>query len=173
MIEIREIGPERKADINIPNRPFLLFGRMIPSYINETWSYTVEKSEKLEETCFPDEIYDYDTPKRRSFLGAYDGGTCVGLAVVEDHFFKYMYVLDLKVDPEYRRRGVAKRLMDAAGELARSKGYRGVYLQAQDNNLGACLFYLKAGFRIGGLDTEVYKGTKQEGKADILFYRDF
>ena len=49
---------------------------------------------------------------------------------------------------------------------------RGLYTQGQDNNLGACRFYLKAGFRIGGLDTEVYKGTNQEGKADILFYRD-
>ena len=42
----------------------------------------------------------------------------------------------------------------------------------QDNNLSACLFYLKNGFRIGGLDTEVYGGTNQEGKADILFYTE-
>ena len=38
-----------------------------------------------------------------------------------------------------------------------------------DNNLSACLFYIKTGFKIGGLDTNVYKGTKQEGKADIFF----
>ena len=49
---------------------------------------------------------------------------------------------------------------------------QGVSLQAQDNNLSACLFYLKTGFRIGGLDTEGYNGTTQEGKADISFYRD-
>ena len=48
----------------------------------------------------------------------------------------------------------------------------GLYTIGQDDNLGACRFYLKAGFRIGGLDTEVYKGTKQEGKSDILFYLD-
>lgn len=41
-----------------------------------------------------------------------------------------------------------------------------------DNNLGACLFYIKRGFVIGGLNTNVYKGTKQEGKADIYFYCD-
>lgn len=40
------------------------------------------------------------------------------------------------------------------------------------NNLAACLFYIKCGFAIGGLDTNVYKGTKQEGKADIYFYLD-
>lgn len=62
--------------------------------------------------------------------------------------------------------------MEKAGELALAAGYRGVYTIAQDNNLAACLFYLKAGFAIGGLDTQVYQGTKQEGKADIVFYWD-
>lgn len=38
--------------------------------------------------------------------------------------------------------------------------------------MDACLFYLRYGFHIGGLDTEVYRGTRQEGKADILFYID-
>ena len=60
----------------------------------------------------------------------------------------------------------------AAEELAREKGYRGIYVIAQDNNLGACLFYLKCGFRIGGFDTEIYRGTAQEGKSDIIFYLD-
>ncbi|HNX16683.1 MAG TPA: GNAT family N-acetyltransferase, partial [Bacilli bacterium] len=46
------------------------------------------------------------------------------------------------------------------------------YTIAQDNNLSACLFYLNNGFRIGGLDTEIYKGTPQEGKSDIFFYKD-
>lgn len=62
--------------------------------------------------------------------------------------------------------------MDRAREIAREQEYRGLYTQGQDNNVGACLFYLHYGFRIGGLDTEVYKGTRQEGKADILFYLD-
>ena len=47
-----------------------------------------------------------------------------------------------------------------------------MYTQGQDNNVGACLFYLHYGFHIGGLDMEVYRGTRQEGKADILFYLD-
>ena len=62
---------------------------------------------------------------------------------------------------------------DKAKKIAAEKGYRGIYTQGQDNNLGACLFYTKYGFRIGGLDTEVYKGTSQDGKADIIFYYDF
>lgn len=61
-------------------------------------------------------------------------------------------------------------LMEKAKEVAAAQGYCGIYTQGQDNNPGACLFYLNSGFYIGGLDTNVYRHTKQEGKADILFY---
>ncbi len=63
-------------------------------------------------------------------------------------------------------------LVDKAKEIAQSKGYQGIHTIAQDNNLIACQFYQKVGFEIGGLDTRVYKGTAQEGKADIYFYLD-
>ena len=59
-----------------------------------------------------------------------------------------------------------------AKELCKTYGYNGIYAICQDNNLLACLFYIKTGFRIGGLDTDVYKGTNQEGKSDIIFYLD-
>ena len=55
--------------------------------------------------------------------------------------------------------------------IAREEGYRGVSTICQDNNLNAALFYLDVGFDIGGLDTRVYDGTKQEGKRDLFLYR--
>lgn len=173
MIETRIIDYEHKADINLPNQPFSLFGRMIPSYMNGTWSYTTEISANETKMCFPDEAYDYEAMAENStFIGAYDHNICIGLAIMQAGFFKYMYLYDLKVNQEYRQKGVAKRLIDRAKETALASGYNGIFTQAQDNNLGACLFYIKAGFYIGGVDTNVYKGTKQEGKADIIFYCD-
>ena len=65
---------------------------------------------------------------------------------------------------------IASLLIEKSKEVALEQGYRGLYTQGQDNNLGACLFYLNNGFVIGGLDTCVYQGTSQEGKKDILFY---
>lgn len=88
-------------------------------------------------------------------------------------FFRYMYLYDLKVNSRYRRMGVARALIEKAKAIAKDNGYGGIYTQAQDNNLGACLFYLKTGFVIGGFDTHVYRGTPQEGKKDIYFYLDF
>lgn len=175
MIEIRVIDKERKQDINIPNEPFSLFGRMIPSYFNESWSYDVSyfEQEEVKKMCFPDEDYDYNSmADRHIFIGAYDDNNCIGLAVLRQEFLKYMYLYDLKVKADYRGRGIGKMLILKAKEIAESEGYRGLYTVGQDNNLGACLFYIKAGFYIGGFDSNVYKGTAQEGKADILFYLD-
>ena len=77
-IEIRIIDAANQQDINIPNQPFPLFGRMLPSYQDGKWSCTEEAFPEVTEMCFPDEHYDYDAMAENSiFLGAYDHGTCV------------------------------------------------------------------------------------------------
>lgn len=172
MYEIREIDVQHKADINIPNEPFQMFGKIIPSYDGATWTYELLRfgEKDVTEMCFPDENYDYGSMADSVFLGAYDGDKCIGLAVLQPGFFKYMYLYDLKVCGAYRGQHIGKRLIEKAKETAAKNGYCGLYTQGQDNNPGACLFYLNSGFYIGGVDTNVYRHTKQEGKADILFY---
>lgn len=175
MIETKIVDAAHKGDIRVKNDPFPLWGRLVPSYQNRVWGYGIEEfaPEKRGEMCFPDEPYDYDKMAPSTFfVGAYEDGQCVGLAVLERSFFKYLYLSDLKVSASHRGRGIGKMLIEKCMEIAAAEHMRGVSLQAQDNNLSACLFYLKTGFRIGGLDTEGYNGTSQEGKADISFYRD-
>ena len=174
MIDIKIIEAQHQADINIPNEPFLVFGKMIPSYRNEKWKYEILHfpPENVTEMCFPDENYNYNAMKDSVFLGAYDADRCVGLAILQPGFCKYMYLYDLKVNKEYRGQHIGTKLIERAKEIAKQSGYCGLYTQGQDNNLGACLFYLYSGFIIGGLDTNVYRHTKQEGKADIIFYCD-
>lgn len=123
----------------------------------------------MSENCTFIGAYDgeCDDESIRGAAGGADAENCIGLAVMQEGFFKYMYLCDLKVSAAARGRGIGMKLIERAKELAREKGYRGIYVIAQDNNLGACLFYLKCGFRIGGFDTEVYRGTAQEGKSDI------
>lgn len=174
MIRITVIDREHRQDIRLPNEPFAMTGRIVPSYVNERWSYEVRPfpPERVGEMCFPDENYDYDEMKDSVFLGAYEDEKCVGLAVLQPGFFRYLYLYDLKVCRAYRGQKIGALLIDKAREIALQQGYRGLYTQGQDNNVDACLFYLRYGFHIGGLDTEVYRGTRQEGKADILFYLD-
>jgi len=171
MIEIRRIDADHAEDIQLPNEPFSLYGRLIVNYVNQKWSCTEELFPETTQMCFPDEHYDYAAmEKDYIFLGAYDGTACVGLAVLQHAMFRYLYLYDLKVNHAYRGNGVGKQLMEAAKMIAKDTGYRGIYTIGQDNNLSACRFYLNHGFQIGGLDTRVYYGTSQEGKSDILFY---
>ena len=108
MIEVKIIDSAHKADVNIPNQPFGLFGRMIPGYMDGRWSYSTELSDTTGEMCFPDENYDYDEMKKDCvFIGAYEGGQCIGLAIMKQGFFKYMYLYDLKVNREYRSKATA------------------------------------------------------------------
>ncbi len=171
--EICRIDARRQADIRLKNEPFPLCGRLLPAYENGAWSYTVERfaPSATGEMTFPEENYDYaEMAGDCFFVGAYQDGECVGLAIYRRSWNKYLYLYDLKVSARARRGGIGRQLIEEGKRLARENGYRGIYTVGQDNNLNACLFYLKTGFEIGGMDTCVYRGTAQEGKSDVLFY---
>ena len=92
--------------------------------------------------------------------------------MLRKQLFRYLYLDDLKVKADHRRCGIGGKLIQACMDEARVLGMIGVYTVGQDNNLSACLFYLRHGFAIGGFDNRAYRGTVQENKADIYFYRD-
>lgn len=172
-MEIRRITQENAGDLRLKNEPFAMPGRFVPSLREGRWNYAVVPYENPESMVFPDENYDLEKIDREGCaLAAYENGACVGLIVLEDQFWKYMHVYDLKVSAAARGRGVGRALIRGALEEAGRRNYRGLYLEAQDNNLNACLFYLGVGFAIGGFDNHLYTGTSQEGKADITFYLD-
>ena len=69
MIRITVIDQKHRQDIRLPNEPFALTGRVVPSYVNERWSYEVRPfpPEQVGGMCFPDENYDYDEMKDSVF----------------------------------------------------------------------------------------------------------
>lgn len=170
-ISIRKIDEAHAKDARLPNQPFKIWGQMIPSLDHGKWSYEVEKFDQTTEDCFPDEPYDV-TKDTATFLGAYKGDTCVGLAVLRKDMFKYLYLDDLKVNRDYRGHGIGGMLIEACMTETKKLGLQGVYTIGQDTNLSACLFYLRRGFEIGGFNNRNYCGTPQEKSADIYFYRD-
>lgn len=170
-ITVRKIDPAHAGDARLPNEPFQQWGRMVPRLEKGKWSYITEKLPEVTELCFPDEPYDVEHDDA-VFLGAYDGEMCTGVAVLRREMFRYLYLDDLKVKGCYRGKGVGGRLIEGCMDVAREMGLIGVYTIGQDDNLSACLFYLKQGFEIGGFDNRSYRGTSQEDKANIYFYKD-
>ena len=168
-IEIRRIDAAHAQDARLPNEPFQIWGRMIPSLSDGKWDYTTIRFRETGEKCFPEE--DYDVAKEDGiFLGAYDGETCIGVALLRRGMFRYLYLDDLKVCGSCRREGVGRKLIEACMAEAKRLNLRGVYTIGQGDNLSACLFYLKCGFEIGGFDNRVYGGTSAAHEANIFIF---
>lgn len=172
-MEIRLIDAAHAADINIKNEPFPLRGHMMITRKKDKWEHHEEllPRDEISEMTFPDENYVPDKMKEYVFLGAYEDDTCVGLAILVPVFNPCLFLYDLKVKGSERGTGIGRMLIEKSLQIAKERGFTGIYTTGQNNNLNACLFYLACGFEIGGLDTAIYDGTKQAGKFDIYFYK--
>lgn len=174
MITYRKITSERSQDLLLPNEPFVLDGKLIVSRINNQWSYETIMHENNTTMTFPNENYTFEDIDKKGFaVGAYRGEMCVGIAIYEFNWNRFLYLMDLKVNSQYRKKGIASELIKVGQHYAEELEYQGLYTIAQDNNLAACKFYLKQNFVIGGLNTMDYHHTSQQGKADIYFYKSF
>jgi GNAT superfamily N-acetyltransferase len=82
-------------------------------------------------------------------LLAEDGGRAVGLALWYRRFSTwvgdYLFLEDLFVSPDYRRRGVARLLLTALGENALRLGMKRMEWMVLDWNGGAVTFYESVG----------------------------
>ncbi|WP_057738811.1 GNAT family N-acetyltransferase [Liquorilactobacillus uvarum] len=175
-MKLKIITKDYKQSLLLKNNAFDIWGELIVKRNKEKWNYEIKKYSKKEvrKQTFPDENYSLKSINENGFaIGAFEGEKTIGLAVFKNQWNKYLYLEDLKVSGEYRRKGVASSLLKFAEEIAKEKKYKGLWTIGQNNNATACEFYLKYGFEIGGLDTEVYNHTSQKGKQNIHFYYDF
>lgn len=74
---------------------------------------------------------------------------------------------------ELRRKGVGKRLMDKAKEVAVRQKRRAVILETQSCNTNAIGFYLHQGFELIGFDTCCYSNediARREVRVNLGFF---
>lgn len=64
-----------------------------------------------------------------------------------------IYLSNLAVREDCRRRGVARRLLEAAEKQALTWGFRAIYLHVMADNMQARLLYQQAGYRVQRVDT--------------------
>jgi len=153
--------------------PFDVIGRLIPHYDGNVWDVAEELLDEPSEKTYPDDSFDpneyVDNPDQAAFL-AMINGQCVGSIRVCRRWNHNAFIDDLAIDRIHRGHGVGKMLMDAAVKWGQEKGLYGVSLETQDWNLLACRFYIKYGFKLGGMDNKVYKAVPYPGETALYFY---
>lgn len=95
-------------------------------------------------------------PDRTIFL-AYVDGEFAGQIRVLKYWNACAYIDDIAVFENYRGQGVGRRLIESAIAWAKIKGFPGIMLETQNNNVQACKLYASCGFELCGFDTHLYK----------------
>ena len=99
------------------------------------------------------------------------GGRIVGVLDVEEEGWRHVaWVHNIMLDIDARRQGLGRRLVERTIAWARRRGLRAVMLETQTNNVPACLFYLRLGFQLVGINTAFYTNHDLERDEVALFW---
>ncbi len=172
-MRIVEISNEIINDIKDLDEPFEIIGRIKPVFVNDEWSYSEELFADSHLQSYPDDDTDYseyvDCPYKTVFL-AYVDGAFAGRIIVRKDWNKYVFVEDISVVKAYRGKGVGTALIQKTIEWAQTEEMDGLALETQDNNLLACRFYSKCGFKLGAVNTMLYKNLEKPFYDAIAVY---
>ncbi|MDD5529437.1 MAG: GNAT family N-acetyltransferase [bacterium] len=101
------------------------------------------------------------------------GGVVIAYDTPEIHMLegrKDLTVLwDIRVQPEYRGKGIGKLLFNKAVEYTKEKNCKIIKIETQNNNVDACEFYSKQGCCLEGIHYGVYKEFPDE--IQLLWYK--
>lgn len=110
-----------------------------------------------EEYDFPDSLYQEHWENAEAYGVISDSGNLLAcIEVCPEEWSNRLIVTELWVSDELRNKGIGKRLMDKAKEIAQNQKRRAVILETQSCNTNAIGFYLHEGFELIGFDTCCY-----------------
>ena len=73
-----------------------------------------------------------------------------------------LHIIRLAVHPEFRRRGIAKNLVETVLEQTRGSGVKSVYLEVRESNLASKKLYESLGFDIIGKRKSYYTNPDED-----------
>lgn len=125
-------------------------------------------SEPWSEKAFLEELTN---PDSAAYYVALDGekvvGTCGAIiAGIEAD------IMNVSVDPDYRRMGIASKLLEATLEGARQKGVLDFTLEVRANNTAARGLYEKFGFVFEGIRPRFYRNPEEDAAIYWLRQKD-
>lgn len=136
------IRPGKPADVSAA----LGLVRELAKYEKEPHAVLVSEAEMLDCGFGPNKLFDF-------FVAELDNNI-VGLALFFEHYSTWtgrcIHLEDLYVQPQHRRLGIGKQLMDAVIATAHKRNVRRMQWQVLDWNEPAINFYKKLHARLDG-----------------------
>jgi [ribosomal protein S18]-alanine N-acetyltransferase len=124
----------------------------------------------------------YPTPWSRSMFAselAKASSICLGaFAEDDDALLAYLiiaryvdawHVMNIAVDPQYQRRGIATMLMEELFDLTSTDGRRGYTLEVRVSNAGAISLYEQLGFKGRGVRRGYYTDNREDA---LIMWKD-
>ncbi|HEY0417832.1 MAG TPA: ribosomal protein S18-alanine N-acetyltransferase [Gaiellaceae bacterium] len=101
-------------------------------------------------------------------LGAFEGEDLVGY-VINSRYVDAWHVMNVAVDPDRRRRGVASALLQRLFELTQDDERRGYTLEVRVSNDGAIRLYERLGFEPRGIRRGYYTDNREDA---LIMWRE-
>jgi len=101
-------------------------------------------------------------------LGAFEGNRLVGY-VVNSRYADSWHVMNVAVDPDWQRRGIATRLLERLFELTADDEGRGYTLEVRVTNNDAIRLYEKLGFERHGIRRGYYTDNREDA---LIMWRE-
>ncbi|MCR5342127.1 MAG: GNAT family N-acetyltransferase [Butyrivibrio sp.] len=118
-----------------------------------------------EEYDFPDSLYQDHWEGAEAYGVVSDSGEMLAcIEVCPEEWSNRLLVTELWVSDELQGKGIGKRLMDKAKEVACLQERRAIILETQSCNTKAIGFYLYQGFELIGFDTCCYTNNDIDRK---------
>ena len=102
-------------------------------------------------------------------LGAFEeSGELLGYLIIS-RYVDAWHVMNVAVEPDHRRRGIATALLDRLFELTAEDGRRGYTLEVRVSNTQAIALYERLGFQARGIRRGYYTDNREDA---LIMWKD-
>ncbi len=168
---IREIDENTVQFVKTYGSSFEVTSKLVLQAENGKIRYTIVDVPPYRKQYRPERVDpgSYLANPDRIVFFAYVDDKLAGQVRIFRNWNAYAYIDDIAVNENYRGQGVGRALLERAIAWAKSKGFPGVMLETQDNNVAGCRLYERCGFELCGFDTHLYKAV-DPGTDEIALY---
>lgn len=174
-IQISELDTSNLGHVNQWDDTFMADSKLFVQIENNVLDYVIEPMPSYRKQYPRGENYSaYIANADQILFIAYVAEQPFGQIALRKNWNRCAFIEELSVDARFRQRGVGRALMDQGVVWAKGKNLAGVMAETQDINVGACLFYERYGFRLGGFDRMLYHGiASAKNEIALLWYLMF